>query len=474
MTYSTIERNSFFGVKINLFMGTILSLINNDNQLVFADNSLAAPAGCMTIEEIYELFRQHLSSLEGIEWNSVEGFKASMEWDNTRLKTKTRTIYRKARNAQKYMEFLVAYNQSINSASLKSFKGGITKLFEQGKITRRSKNSRCVGLNPFLKFCEKHNIRKCRKGVERDKFNIKGDPILLEFGQWIKNRSKVEHETDTAYLSVNRINKFFEFLKEMELINDNVGFGPHLLRLFLKNHNVKTGTKNNYINSIRLFMRFMLEKKYLPDHMEKGAEEIAKFEKLEEDDEEVARIGLTEAEREILLKSSTDVKDHVIIGLAAYQGLRVFSMVRLKYSDINLIAKTINIHNKGRNGTVERPLSKVCYDALVTYMSELDNKDDRQRLLGFTSEGGLYTRIINILDKAGLREVERFGKTYTLAAHSLRHTFAQLLLNKTNDINLVSKMLCHKNITTTMVYLKSRDKEKMDSVFADEFSVPEN
>jgi len=53
--------------------------------------------------------------------------------------------------------------------------------------------------------------------------------------------------------------------------------------------------------------------------------------------------------------------------------------------------------------------------------------------------------------------------TKNITFHSMRHTFATLQLSKGTDIYTLSKMMGHKNVTTTQIYGKVMDKQKIDA-----------
>jgi integrase/recombinase XerD len=64
------------------------------------------------------------------------------------------------------------------------------------------------------------------------------------------------------------------------------------------------------------------------------------------------------------------------------------------------------------------------------------------------------TRFIHHADKLGI----------DATSHSMRHTFATTLIENDVDISVVQQLLGHKDISTTVRYLKVRTKKKREAV----------
>lgn len=180
--------------------------------------------------------------------------------------------------------------------------------------------------------------------------------------------------------------------------------------------------------------------------------------------------------REELFKIADNIDEPrvmVAFTLALFCGLRLSEVCKLKFSDINFEKGVLTV----RDGKM--PYKKVRgygKDRIVPIPEKVMPVLNMWK--NINKEEHLFPSIANkvnhihpyylskvykeILDKTGINQVEsknsigRIRHKYTF--HTLRHTYATLLWEKTGDIYAVKAALGHSNIDTTMVYTHISDK----------------
>jgi len=155
------------------------------------------------------------------------------------------------------------------------------------------------------------------------------------------------------------------------------------------------------------------------------------------------------------------VRDKLILYLFSYAGLRKSELIKLNWEDINLGSKYLIIRNSKNKTDRIIPLHGKIEELLDLYLPLrlplLDKAliaGENGKRINKNSLQDIFTRCLNL---SGLKQ-----KKYTI--HSLRHTFATNLLKRNVDIYKIKKLLGHRSIESTEIYLHATAKELTDSV----------
>ncbi len=133
-------------------------------------------------------------------------------------------------------------------------------------------------------------------------------------------------------------------------------------------------------------------------------------------------------------------RDRLLVKILYYEGLRRTEITKIRKKDINLDKGTMLIQGKGDKQRII-PIHPKLRLEIKKYIEPLDSEEQLFSLV---------PRMINdILNKYS----KRIGSH--IYPHLMRHTFAAHLYKETKNIWLVSKMLGHSKIETTVKYLRS-------------------
>lgn len=140
---------------------------------------------------------------------------------------------------------------------------------------------------------------------------------------------------------------------------------------------------------------------------------------------------------------ANDSRDAVMILLTLDLGLRSQELLNICRKDIDLEAGTILIKTlkKGANRVLPLPTY------LIKYVKSL--KGDTLKGEALKGDSG---RIFPI-SRQRLFQIWSDWRVNGYKFHSLRHTCARRLYTNTKDVRLVQKMLGHKSLSSTTIYL---------------------
>lgn len=158
---------------------------------------------------------------------------------------------------------------------------------------------------------------------------------------------------------------------------------------------------------------------------------------------------LSESEVRRLLESAGNLKDQVILMALYGSGLRLSELIHLEVKDIESSKMQIRVRQgkggKDRNVVLPQTLLEVLRRYFRKY------RPVNWLFYGRTPQQPIDDRAIQrmvrtLSERAGLRE--------RVTAHTLRHSFATHLLEHGTELPYIQTLLGHRNIKTTMLYLR--------------------
>lgn len=168
-------------------------------------------------------------------------------------------------------------------------------------------------------------------------------------------------------------------------------------------------------------------------------------------EEQTHREYLTEEELSILWK--TNIKNEKIKYMAffaALTGLRFSDIINLKWESVYFDKHQgyyVKLKEQKTGNTNNHPISNTAHSLLKT--QETKN--------GVIFNNIKYSQVTRPLKKW----IELSGINKKISFHNFRHSYATLQLANGTDIYTVSKLLGHKNVSTTQIYTKVMDKNKI-------------
>ena len=150
-------------------------------------------------------------------------------------------------------------------------------------------------------------------------------------------------------------------------------------------------------------------------------------------------------------------RDRSILELLYGSGLRISELTGLTMENLDLKSGYVKLTGKGRKQRIV-PVGKACAAALKKYF------EVRRNFFRINTKGEAgalpYVFLTNKGKKLYPMLVQRLTRKYLVSVteqkqknpHILRHSFATHLLNSGADLNSVSEMLGHSNLSTTEIY----------------------
>ena len=155
---------------------------------------------------------------------------------------------------------------------------------------------------------------------------------------------------------------------------------------------------------------------------------------------------------ETLKMRTLSKRDHAMFLLMLRCGLRISEVAGLLMSDLYLDEPHPRLVARGK-GQRERAvyLSPQAEEALRAYLVERSGTSSNHVFLSCMEKGlsttAIHKRLMRYRERAGVR----------LTAHRLRHTFANDLIEANMPITSIQKLMGHRRLETTQVYVMAND-----------------
>lgn len=210
----------------------------------------------------------------------------------------------------------------------------------------------------------------------------------------------------------------------------------------------KNLTKNTASSYFKNFIS-VLKIAYKQNLIEKNLAEDAEYIK----EEETHREYLTEEEISLLWKTEIKIEKVKYMAIfSALSGLRFVDINNLYWENIfndKHQGYYISLREEKTKSIKNHPISDTAYNILKTQK---------------TNTGLIFGGIQYSQTTRPLKEwITNSGIKKKISFHNFRHSYATLQLANGTDIYTVSKLLGHKNVSTTQIYTKVMDKNKIDA-----------
>lgn len=152
----------------------------------------------------------------------------------------------------------------------------------------------------------------------------------------------------------------------------------------------------------------------------------------------------------------TNPRDRLIIKLFFYTGLRVSEMATLNIEDVDLDRRRLRVTRHKTRGVDLVPFSRSLQADLTAWLTAQRPPCTHDGL--WPASTGNHVPAPEPLTTSGLRQVVRYRSEAagmaTMFPHSLRHGCAVHIIERGGDISLVKRILGHRDIRTSQIYLR--------------------
>jgi tyrosine recombinase XerD len=288
---------------------------------------------------------------------------------------------------------------------------------------------------------------------------LKYNDALKEYRQYMIVEKGYSRHTIENYF--RDINDFIKFLYEQYHITEINEVCKDHIYSYLKyiRQKIKESSVDRHMTSLKQFYIFLMKERYVKVNIMSSFDMAKRPKYLPE--------VLTSQEVEQIINSieidnPVSFRNRCMIDLLYATGLRVSEMCYLTLNDMNLNKGFVKCIGKGNKERII-PINKKCCLLLKEYIEKyrkLIYAEGTSQYLFLNKNGQPISRdnFYHILKKI----VQNSGIQKHVSPHTLRHTFATVLLENDADLRSIQEMLGHSDISTTTIYTHVSNNKMID------------
>jgi site-specific recombinase XerD len=160
---------------------------------------------------------------------------------------------------------------------------------------------------------------------------------------------------------------------------------------------------------------------------------------------------LNQKEIQKLLETPHNPKHRLIIYLLYYSGLRLSELINLRWENLDLERKLINV----KNGKGNKDRTIFLHDRIISEIEKVGF--GKTGYVFISSRGTKYSK--KTIQQIVGQNSKKAGITKRVTPRTLRHSFATHLLENGADIRYIQKLLGHADLKTTQIYTHVANKD---------------